>query len=522
MPSSLRNALLFALTAMASLAIQAQNGADAAADPRMQAQMQYERQDFGIRPPRQLHGGAMHGPTPAGIPGGQLITTPGLVALMQGRQVPYLVFDVLGQPEALPGAVPAVWLSQGGSFDDAVQQQAVQALGQVTQGRKETALVFYCLSRECWMSYNAALRAIQAGYTNVLWYRGGIEAWKGAGLPTQPAQAPQAAATAQTDARTGARPIAQPGAHPGAPANAQQFRDPLSPRAANTSAKFVAVTPLAPERSAGPTPQRPAAGELRIGQGRFFSFALPPGWQVGEDGQFAMTLMAPDRRAMTVLVGNAGLPLNHPAARFAHDKLSSMRPQNLQLGPARQAAPASGFRQAVEFDVAYSAQGVAYRGVAKVSVAPAYDSATMAMTAALAPADQWAGYAAWLPQVAGQVAALNGAAFGMRGIMQQNLQNSVAFGEAARQYRDWSQKNWQGVTDQRNASIDRRNFAVRENLGGVQTFANPHGTPPVEMPMTNKYYWADRQGNYVGTEDPGANPNDGSTGDWRRMERVQR
>ena len=55
-------------------------------------------------------------------------------------------------------------------------------------------------------------------------------------------------------------------------------------------------------------------GELRIGQGRFFSFALPPGWQVGEDGQFGMTLVAPDRQAMTVLVGNAGMPLNQPAA----------------------------------------------------------------------------------------------------------------------------------------------------------------------------------------------------------------
>ena len=35
------------------------------------------------------------------------------------------------------------------------------------------------------MSYNASLRAIALGYTNVLWYRGGIEAWKQAGLPVQ-------------------------------------------------------------------------------------------------------------------------------------------------------------------------------------------------------------------------------------------------------------------------------------------------------------------------------------------------
>jgi PQQ-dependent catabolism-associated CXXCW motif protein len=456
--------------------------------------MQMERQDFGVQPTQQLHDGPMHGPTPASIPGGQVITTKGLAALVQGRQAPFILFDVLGQPEMLPDAVPAAWLSQPGSFKDAVQQQAGQMLGQQTQGHKDIALVFYCLSRECWMSYNAALRAIHAGYTNVLWYRGGIEAWKWAGLPTQQGQQGQV----------------------------QQQGKPPRKQGGDALAKFVPVKPLAREGMGGASPTRPT-GELRIGQGRFFSFALPPGWRVGEDGQFALTLQSPDNKALTLMVGNAGMPLNYPPARYAYDKLSVMQLQNLQLGAPRQARPAAGFHQAVEFDVSYSARGVAYRGVAKVSVAPAYDSSTMAVTAALSAADQWGGYAAWLPQVADQVAAMNGAAFGMRGIMQQNLQNSVAYGEAARQYRDWSQKNWQQVTDERNASQDRKNFAVRENLGGVQTFTNPYGTgQPVELPMTHKYYWTDRQGRFVGTDDPSADPNVGSTSDWRKMERVAR
>nr|WP_146910579.1 rhodanese-like domain-containing protein [Arenimonas daejeonensis] len=54
---------------------------------------------------------------------------------------------------------------------------------QATQGRKDRPMVFYCQSTQCWMSYNAALRAINLGYTKVLWYRGGIEAWQQAGLP---------------------------------------------------------------------------------------------------------------------------------------------------------------------------------------------------------------------------------------------------------------------------------------------------------------------------------------------------
>ncbi len=150
--------------------------------------MQMERQDFGVQPSKQLHAGAMHGPTPASIPGGQIITTKGLVALVQGKQAPFMLFDVLGGPQTLPGAIPAVVLAQAGSFNDQVSQQFGQNLQQATGGKKDTPLVFYCLSTQCWMSYNASLRAINLGYTNVLWYRGGLEAWQQAGLPTQSAQ----------------------------------------------------------------------------------------------------------------------------------------------------------------------------------------------------------------------------------------------------------------------------------------------------------------------------------------------
>ena len=146
-----------------------------------------ERQDFGVAPSTELHAGAMHGPTPASIPGGRIITTNELVELRRGGAVRALVFDVLGGPEALPGAVAAVPAHQPGSFNDAVQREFGRFLEQMTQGRKDTPLVFYCQSVECWMSYNASLRAIRMGYTQVLWYRGGIEAWKRAGQSVQSA-----------------------------------------------------------------------------------------------------------------------------------------------------------------------------------------------------------------------------------------------------------------------------------------------------------------------------------------------
>ena len=147
--------------------------------------MAWERQDMHVLPSPELHGGAMHGPTPNQIPGGQVITTKGLVWLLQ-QSMPVVVIDALGGTQTLPNALRAAWTSQPGSFDDQTQQQMAQMLQQVTRGNNEIPLVFYCGGPQCWLSYNAAPRAIKLGYRNVLWYRGGFEAWQRAGQPLVP------------------------------------------------------------------------------------------------------------------------------------------------------------------------------------------------------------------------------------------------------------------------------------------------------------------------------------------------
>ena len=144
-----------------------------------------EGQDFGVAPKAELHTGSMHGPTPTTIPGGLVITTSGLVAMLANQQVRPILLDVLGGPEILPGALAATPAAQPGTFSDETQKGFGQFLQQQTQGNLETPLVLYCLSNQCWMSYNAALRAINMGYKNVLWYRGGIEAWKASGQQVQ-------------------------------------------------------------------------------------------------------------------------------------------------------------------------------------------------------------------------------------------------------------------------------------------------------------------------------------------------
>jgi hypothetical protein len=274
------------------------------------------------------------------------------------------------------------------------------------------------------------------------------------------------------------------------------------------------LVPVSPVPSRGAAP----AASLRIGQGRFFSYAMPEGWRVGEDGQFALTLVAPDNNALTVMVGNAGYPPTYPPGQFVYEKLMALQPQNLQIGQPRQARPLGGFGAAYEFDVAYVTRGVPSRGLVRCHIATSYDTAVMVMTAALSEERQWPGYASWLPLVAEQIAATDGAAFGRRGIMAQNLQNSTAYAQAAREYREWSQRNWQQVTDDRTAAVDRRNTGFREALGAVQTYTNPFGAgAAIELPTTFQHYWIDPQGRVLGTDNPRDNPNDGATVEWRRL-----
>jgi hypothetical protein len=258
--------------------------------------------------------------------------------------------------------------------------------------------------------------------------------------------------------------------------------------------------------------------QLRLMEGKFFTFALAEGWKVLEDGQFAVVTIAPDQRAVTIMVGNAGMPANYSPGQYIYERLMAAGYQQIKLGQQRQAKPIPGCTYAYEFDYSYRVNGEPCRGIARCHVAPAYDMSTMIMTAAASHEPQWEKYAGWLPDVAALAQARNGAAFGARGIMEQNVRNSTAYAEAARNYREWSAKNWQAVTDDRNKSVDARNEQFRENIGAVQTYINPYDPgKTIELSTQYKYYWIDQQGKTWGTNDPSVNPNTGSTTKWIKM-----
>ncbi len=143
-----------------------------------------QNKDWNILPTAELRSKKFHGPTPLTHASAATITTRELRDLMLDPEPPILI-DVLGgqSHKTLPGAI---WLKGAGHSPHRVknlEDRLDAILDKVTEGDRSRTVVIFCLSSECWLSYNAALRASALGYSDVRWYRGGTQAWRKAKLP---------------------------------------------------------------------------------------------------------------------------------------------------------------------------------------------------------------------------------------------------------------------------------------------------------------------------------------------------
>jgi len=141
--------------------------------------------DFGVPPQEIVHQGPPHAPTPLVVPGATTMMTARLYSALQARQPMLLLYANEGA-DAIAGSHWLFGAGRGNGFSDAIQERLRRKLEALTQGNKNAMIVTYCLDSHCWLSYNAALRAVKLGYRNVHWYRGGRDAWHAAGLPLVP------------------------------------------------------------------------------------------------------------------------------------------------------------------------------------------------------------------------------------------------------------------------------------------------------------------------------------------------
>ncbi len=143
-----------------------------------------ESRDFGIPATSEPKREGVHADTPTGIPGGRVILTRDLADMIARGDRPVLIDTLDGNRHStLPGAY---WLRGAGNLRAEDTRQTGALIADAVRGvagGKDRPVVLFCLSSQCWLSYNAALRLIAAGFSKVYWYRGGVEAWRAAGLP---------------------------------------------------------------------------------------------------------------------------------------------------------------------------------------------------------------------------------------------------------------------------------------------------------------------------------------------------
>jgi PQQ-dependent catabolism-associated CXXCW motif protein len=158
--------------------------------------------------PPEYRTGDYRSPTPATLVGATVLSTEEAHVVWERHDAVFI--DVLPQPprpvglpastiwrpkprENVPGSI---WLPDTGYgiLAPVMEQYFEHGLQQATGGDRRRMIVFYCLA-DCWMSWNAAKRAIVLGYQHVAWYPDGTDGWAAQHLPLEtstPVPRPQA------------------------------------------------------------------------------------------------------------------------------------------------------------------------------------------------------------------------------------------------------------------------------------------------------------------------------------------
>ena len=154
-----------------------------------------------VAEPEGYRGAPYAAPVPEGLAGATTVDAAGAHGLWEEGEVAFL--DVLPReprPENLPegtiwrerphDSIPgATWLPNVGYEALSAEEQAYLdgGLRLATDGDPSRPVLFFCKT-DCWMSWNAAKRALEMGYRKVYWFPGGADGWAGAGFATEPAE----------------------------------------------------------------------------------------------------------------------------------------------------------------------------------------------------------------------------------------------------------------------------------------------------------------------------------------------
>ena len=146
----------------------------------------------GIAEPDDYRMSHYRAPVPATLKGATVVNAQSLRALIDGdadvalidvlprdRRPDDFPADRLWRPPARHHLPNSVWLPNVGygKISAAYERYFMDNLEKLTNHRASRILVFYC-DADCWMSWNAAKRALALGFRKVHWFPGGVDEWQ--------------------------------------------------------------------------------------------------------------------------------------------------------------------------------------------------------------------------------------------------------------------------------------------------------------------------------------------------------
>jgi PQQ-dependent catabolism-associated CXXCW motif protein len=154
-----------------------------------------------IAEPDGYRTGDYRSPTPATLRGARVLTTDKAAEMWKDGKAVFI--DVMPHPPRPPNLPPgtiwrekprqnipnSIWLPDTGygALAPVMENYLRTNLDRIAGADRAKLLVFYCL-RDCWMSWNAAKRALAMGYANAAWYPEGTDGWDDALLPLKESQ----------------------------------------------------------------------------------------------------------------------------------------------------------------------------------------------------------------------------------------------------------------------------------------------------------------------------------------------
>ncbi|MDQ2635205.1 MAG: PQQ-dependent catabolism-associated CXXCW motif protein [Pseudomonadota bacterium] len=137
-------------------------------------------------------------PTPATLQGARVVDTQEAEALWRKKKAVFIdVMPHTPKPANLPagtvwrdkvreGIPGSIWLANVGygAISEETADYFRRGLEAGIASDKTRPIVFYCMA-DCWMSWNAAKRAVEWGYGSVFWYPLGTDGWESAKLPLE-------------------------------------------------------------------------------------------------------------------------------------------------------------------------------------------------------------------------------------------------------------------------------------------------------------------------------------------------